>query len=60
VFPQGQLSPDRLRDLVLELLADRSRLDTMAQRARALAVPDSAAQLAQLMTAAIDRAARRP
>lgn len=59
-FPQADLSPDRLRDTVLALLEDRSTLATMADRAKALAVPDSAAQLAALMRAAIDRAARRP
>lgn len=58
-FSQAELSPDRLRDEVLNLLQDRSLLAVMADRARRLAQPDSAHQLASLMEAAIARASRR-
>lgn len=53
-YRQRDLTPAILRDRVLALLADPAHLAQMAQQARSLAVPDSAQQLAQLVTAVLD------
>lgn len=49
VFPQGDLTARDLQDVVLDLLDDLPRRERMARNAAAIAVPDSAIQLAQLI-----------
>ena len=49
LFPQVSLTPNRLLEAVRRLLADRSALGVMADRARSLAVPDAAQRLARLI-----------
>lgn len=49
VTQQADLTPERLRDRVLKLLADDVRLSQMAAAAAGLAIPDSAAQVAALL-----------
>ena len=49
VLPQGDLTVERLVDTLTRLLADPAGLQTMGARARALAVPDAAQRLAQLI-----------
>jgi UDP-N-acetylglucosamine--N-acetylmuramyl-(pentapeptide) pyrophosphoryl-undecaprenol N-acetylglucosamine transferase len=49
VVRQSELSAEKLEGLGLELLGDADRCRAMAQAAAALAVPDSAAQVAQLV-----------
>ncbi|WP_264328213.1 UDP-N-acetylglucosamine--N-acetylmuramyl-(pentapeptide) pyrophosphoryl-undecaprenol N-acetylglucosamine transferase [Romeriopsis navalis] len=46
---QNELNANDLRDRVLNLIQDPQRLQQMAARAGAIAVPDSAAQVAQIM-----------
>jgi UDP-N-acetylglucosamine--N-acetylmuramyl-(pentapeptide) pyrophosphoryl-undecaprenol N-acetylglucosamine transferase len=46
VLPQASLTPDTLAERVTTLLADRSALKSMGERARTLAVPDAAERLA--------------
>jgi UDP-N-acetylmuramate--alanine ligase len=53
VVPDSELTADRLRNLVGELLSDRQRLSAMAAAARDLARPDAAARVAgELLEAA--------
>jgi UDP-N-acetylglucosamine--N-acetylmuramyl-(pentapeptide) pyrophosphoryl-undecaprenol N-acetylglucosamine transferase len=52
VLPQASLTPQALAERVLALLADESRLKEMGERARALAVPDAAERLADVIAAA--------
>ena len=49
VFPQVSLTPEGLVEAVTRLLADRSGLATMGERARTLAVPDAADRIARLL-----------
>ncbi len=49
VLPQADLTPTRLVGLVTNLLADPERLATMAQRGPALAHPDAAERLVDLI-----------
>jgi UDP-N-acetylglucosamine--N-acetylmuramyl-(pentapeptide) pyrophosphoryl-undecaprenol N-acetylglucosamine transferase len=49
VLPQSALSPAALAGAVRGLLADSGRLKEMGDRARALAVPDAAARLTDLV-----------
>jgi UDP-N-acetylglucosamine--N-acetylmuramyl-(pentapeptide) pyrophosphoryl-undecaprenol N-acetylglucosamine transferase len=51
VLPQASLAPDTLVRAVRDLLADPRRLKEMGDRARALAVPDAAQRLADLVLA---------
>lgn len=46
VCRQADLTPDVLRDSVLQLIGDRERLQVMSKAAAGLAIPDSAEQLA--------------
>ena len=55
LLPQPELEPERLGVLLGELLGDRERLLDMARRARALAQPDAARQVAQACLAAAGR-----
>lgn len=55
VFRQNALTALQLEQTVLELLRDRDRLQTMAQQSQALAVRDSAEQLARLLVEFCDR-----
>ncbi len=48
-YRQPELTPRHLSQLVLELLDQPEQLATMADQARSLAVPDSVAQLVQLI-----------
>jgi UDP-N-acetylglucosamine--N-acetylmuramyl-(pentapeptide) pyrophosphoryl-undecaprenol N-acetylglucosamine transferase len=48
LFPQDQLTTDRLAAVLAELLGDRAHLQTMAANARAMGMPDAAARVAQL------------
>jgi UDP-N-acetylglucosamine--N-acetylmuramyl-(pentapeptide) pyrophosphoryl-undecaprenol N-acetylglucosamine transferase len=50
VLPEQGLTTKRLAETLEPLLADRARLLDMAARARAVAVPDSAARVADLCT----------
>ena len=52
VIPEAQLSGERLVKAISDLLGDSSRLQEMAERARALAHPAAAAEIAE-MTAAL-------
>jgi UDP-N-acetylglucosamine--N-acetylmuramyl-(pentapeptide) pyrophosphoryl-undecaprenol N-acetylglucosamine transferase len=49
VHPQSSLSPDRLAELIGDMLKDPARLATMAAAARATAKPDAARLLADLV-----------
>jgi UDP-N-acetylglucosamine--N-acetylmuramyl-(pentapeptide) pyrophosphoryl-undecaprenol N-acetylglucosamine transferase len=49
VVPQPELTPERLLEVVGGLLADRTALAAMGDRARALATPDAAERLAALI-----------
>jgi UDP-N-acetylglucosamine--N-acetylmuramyl-(pentapeptide) pyrophosphoryl-undecaprenol N-acetylglucosamine transferase len=49
LFPQISLTAEALLQAVQRLLADRGMLDTMAQRARSLAVADAAERIADLI-----------
>ena len=55
LLPQPDLSATRLAELLQPLLCDRARLLNMARRARALAQPDAAEQVAQACLAAAGR-----
>jgi UDP-N-acetylglucosamine--N-acetylmuramyl-(pentapeptide) pyrophosphoryl-undecaprenol N-acetylglucosamine transferase len=55
VVPDGELSPGRLVDSVLDLVDDADRLGTMAAAATAWARPDADARLAQLVVQAVAR-----
>src|SRR5699024_6601355 len=48
LFPQDQLTVERLSAVLAELLGDRRHLQTMAANARAIGKPDAAARVAQL------------
>jgi UDP-N-acetylglucosamine--N-acetylmuramyl-(pentapeptide) pyrophosphoryl-undecaprenol N-acetylglucosamine transferase len=49
LYPQVTVTPDGLAGLVKQLLADRTALRAMGDRARSLAVPDAAERLARLI-----------
>ncbi|HEY3188732.1 MAG TPA: glycosyltransferase, partial [Solirubrobacteraceae bacterium] len=49
VLPQADLTPERLAALVGELLGDPARLTGIGGRARAVAIPDAAERLADLV-----------
>lgn len=49
LLPQVLLTPERLAEIVLGLLAEPGRLRAMGEAARALAVPDAAERLARLL-----------
>jgi UDP-N-acetylglucosamine--N-acetylmuramyl-(pentapeptide) pyrophosphoryl-undecaprenol N-acetylglucosamine transferase len=49
VFPQVSLTPAGLLEAARRLLADRSGLHAMGERARSLAVPDAAERIARLI-----------
>lgn len=48
LFPQDQLTVERLSAVLAELLGDRDHLQTMAANARAMGMPGAAARVAQL------------
>ena len=48
-IPEGELDPARLAEVVLRLVSDRPRLCAMGAAARALAAPDAAGRLADLL-----------
>jgi UDP-N-acetylglucosamine--N-acetylmuramyl-(pentapeptide) pyrophosphoryl-undecaprenol N-acetylglucosamine transferase len=48
MIPGNELTPERLGDLLGDLLADRSALAAMARAARSLARPDAAAMIADV------------
>ncbi|WP_448562810.1 undecaprenyldiphospho-muramoylpentapeptide beta-N-acetylglucosaminyltransferase [Trichothermofontia sp.] len=48
-LPQQQLTPDILQEKVLSLLRDKTVLTRMGEKARSLAVPDSAQRIANLL-----------
>lgn len=52
MIPSNELSPERLGDLLVELLADRPALAGMAQAARRLARPDAASAIADRLSEA--------
>ncbi len=58
VLPQSALTPASLVAAVRDLLGDPGRLKEMGDRARALAVPDAAERLADLVLAVRDGRAR--
>ena len=49
VFPQVSLTPEGLVEAVARLLADRTALAAMGERARSLAVPDAADRIARVL-----------
>jgi UDP-N-acetylglucosamine--N-acetylmuramyl-(pentapeptide) pyrophosphoryl-undecaprenol N-acetylglucosamine transferase len=49
ILPQASLSPERLAERVLGLLAEPTRLKEMGERARAVAVPDAAERIVALL-----------
>ena len=55
VVPDEELTGERLADEVLSLLNDGTRLALMAQRARTLARPDAAEQVAEAVLALVQR-----
>jgi UDP-N-acetylglucosamine--N-acetylmuramyl-(pentapeptide) pyrophosphoryl-undecaprenol N-acetylglucosamine transferase len=57
VIPDAELRPQRLREVVGELLGDDARLERMAAASRSLAKPDAAARIAdEVLAAAMSRA----
>jgi UDP-N-acetylglucosamine--N-acetylmuramyl-(pentapeptide) pyrophosphoryl-undecaprenol N-acetylglucosamine transferase len=58
VLPQSELTAASLVDRVVGLLRDPARLKEMGERARALAVPDAAERLAEVIEEVVGRAAR--
>ena len=52
LLPQTELSPERLAAEIVALAQDRARLHAMAERARALAKPESAREVAGICLAA--------
>lgn len=58
LLPERELSADRLVELVGGLLGDPIRLKQMAERARALARPDAAERLVELILELADRGRR--
>jgi len=52
VIPDAELEPQRLRDVVGELLGDEVRLEQMTAASRSLAKPDAAKQVAEEVLAA--------
>jgi UDP-N-acetylglucosamine--N-acetylmuramyl-(pentapeptide) pyrophosphoryl-undecaprenol N-acetylglucosamine transferase len=52
LIQERDLTPERLGEVISELIADRTRLLKMAEAARGLRVVDAAAQLADLCIAA--------
>jgi UDP-N-acetylglucosamine--N-acetylmuramyl-(pentapeptide) pyrophosphoryl-undecaprenol N-acetylglucosamine transferase len=59
VIPDAELEPQRLRDVVGELLADDVRLEQMTAASRSLAKPDAAKQVAEEVLAAASPAPER-
>lgn len=57
-FPQSQLTVDLLKSQVLDLLQHPDKLENMSKNAQAIAVPDSAEQLASLMQGVITAKAK--
>jgi UDP-N-acetylglucosamine--N-acetylmuramyl-(pentapeptide) pyrophosphoryl-undecaprenol N-acetylglucosamine transferase len=55
LLPEASLTPERLLDAIRSLLADPQRLKTMGDRARALAIPDAAERIADLIASEISR-----
>jgi UDP-N-acetylglucosamine--N-acetylmuramyl-(pentapeptide) pyrophosphoryl-undecaprenol N-acetylglucosamine transferase len=51
VYPQAELSPERLAELIGSLMADPSRLSDMAKAASTVGRPDAASLLADLVEA---------
>ena len=49
VLPQSELTPARLVERVRELLADRAALKKMGEHARAVAVPDAAERIVDVL-----------
>ena len=49
--PQAALTPDALRERVLRLLAEPTRLKEMGERARSVAIPDAAERILALLDA---------
>ena len=49
MIPQAELTPERLAHTLVELLADRPRLEQMSQRARALSHVDAAGRMARMV-----------
>src|SRR5258708_24537154 len=48
VIADAELTPERLARTIVELLSDRKRLQEMSQKARSMAHPHAAAQLAKI------------
>ncbi len=55
LLAQAELSPDRLVEVVHDLLADPARLGEMGARARSLATPDAATRLVELILSLASR-----
>ena len=53
VLPQARLTPESLWDTLTDLLADRSRLESMGRAARALARPEAARRIADSVASCI-------
>ena len=53
LMPQSELTPERLSELVLTLLGDRSRMERMATAARGLAHPDATVRIADMVAGII-------
>jgi UDP-N-acetylglucosamine--N-acetylmuramyl-(pentapeptide) pyrophosphoryl-undecaprenol N-acetylglucosamine transferase len=49
LIPQSDLTPERLADVMLELMSDRGRLQQMSERARALSHHDAAGRVARMV-----------
>lgn len=54
-FPQSELTAEILQNQVLELLHSPSELAKMGEKAKAIAIPDSADKLAQLLREVVER-----
>lgn len=49
LMPESDLTPEKLRDRLIHLLADREQLQAMAAQARTLAHPDAAERIANMV-----------
>ncbi|HEY1528146.1 MAG TPA: undecaprenyldiphospho-muramoylpentapeptide beta-N-acetylglucosaminyltransferase [Candidatus Angelobacter sp.] len=49
LVPQAELTPERLRDVIVELFGDPQRLKKMSERARALSHNDAAGRVARMV-----------
>jgi UDP-N-acetylglucosamine--N-acetylmuramyl-(pentapeptide) pyrophosphoryl-undecaprenol N-acetylglucosamine transferase len=59
LVPQAELTPERLRNVIVELFGDPPRLKKMAERARALSHHDAAGRVARMVAELVGRSGDR-